>query len=404
MSVKWQPTDHPGIRYREHAVRRHSGRPDRYYTIRYYAQCKDFEEGLGWASEGWTAKKAAGVLAKLREAHATGQGAQSLAEMRDEAQAKREAEKRAVLAADLQGMTLAVFLREHYLPLAKRTKRTWDDDLFRIERYIIPELGAIPLRALRREDAERFLDGLSTREGLAPATVGQYLAILRRAYNVAAQTSIDGAPLLDGPSPMQGIRPPKVHNSRQRFLSYTEADRILVAAAGRNRDLHDAIVLALNTGLRLGELQRLDWLDVDLAHGVITVREGEQRKPGGKAFVNAEAEAVLRARRAGRAEGQALVFPPFWGKQRENLSHAFKGLVDELGINKGATDPRHKVVFHTLRHTFASWLAMAGTDIFRIKTLMRHKTITMTMRYAHLIPDATRAAVHNLRPPRPTGS
>ena len=61
-------------------------------------------------------------------------------------------------------------------------------------------------------------------------------------------------------------------------------------------------------------------------------------------------------------------------------------------------DARHKVVFHTLRHTFASWLAMAGTDIYRIKTLMRHKTITMTMRYAHLIPDATRAAVHNLRP------
>jgi integrase len=55
-----------------------------------------------------------------------------------------------------------------------------------------------------------------------------------------------------------------------------------------------------------------------------------------------------------------------------------------------------------LRHTFASWLALAGVDIYRIKTLMRHKTIDMTMRYAHLLPDATRQAVYNLTPPKPS--
>lgn len=62
------------------------------------------------------------------------------------------------------------------------------------------------------------------------------------------------------------------------------------------------------------------------------------------------------------------------------------------------TGPKDRVVFHTLRHTFGSWLALAGTDVYRIKTLMRHKTITMTMRYAHLLPDATRDAVNHLRP------
>ena len=72
--------------------------------------------------------------------------------------------------------------------------------------------------------------------------------------------------------------------------------------------------------------------------------------------------------------------------------------VDACELNKDSTSARDKVVFHTLRHTFGSWLAMAGTDIYRIKTLMRHKTIKMTMRYAHLLPDATRDAVENLRP------
>jgi len=72
--------------------------------------------------------------------------------------------------------------------------------------------------------------------------------------------------------------------------------------------------------------------------------------------------------------------------------------VDSIGLNDGVDDPRQRVVFHTLRHTFASWLAMSGTDIYTIKELMRHKTLTMTMRYAHLIPDAKRRAVFDLHP------
>ncbi|MFV0348195.1 MAG: tyrosine-type recombinase/integrase, partial [Halodesulfovibrio sp.] len=84
------------------------------------------------------------------------------------------------------------------------------------------------------------------------------------------------------------------------------------------------------------------------------------------------------------------------GKQRENISHLFTQLVDELGLNADVTDKRHKIVFHTLRHTFASWMAIDGVDIYRIKELMRHKTISMTMRYAKLSPDANRSAVEGL--------
>jgi integrase len=105
------------------------------------------------------------------------------------------------------------------------------------------------------------------------------------------------------------------------------------------------------------------------------------------------------ARKAARGKTGARVFPGVKGEARD-ISKSFAALVRKLGMNEGATDRRNQIVFHTLRHTFASWLAMAGTDILRIKTLMRHKTLAMTERYAHLIPDATKAAVHNLRPPR----
>jgi len=59
-------------------------------------------------------------------------------------------------------------------------------------------------------------------------------------------------------------------------------------------------------------------------------------------------------------------------------------------------DPRMKVCFHTLRHTFGSWLVMAGVPIYTVKELMGHKTLAMTERYAHLAAEAQRQAVKEI--------
>jgi len=117
--------------------------------------------------------------------------------------------------------------------------------------------------------------------------------------------------------------------------------------------------------------------------------------------MNEAAKNLLRSR-SESSKPTDLVLPPLYGQAlRENLSHEFNLLADRLEFNDGldAGDRQRRIVFHSLRHTFASWLAMAGVDINRIKTLMRHKTLDMTMRYAHLIPDASHDAVHNLKPP-----
>ena len=70
--------------------------------------------------------------------------------------------------------------------------------------------------------------------------------------------------------------------------------------------------------------------------------------------------------------------------------------VADLKLNEGVNDPRDRVTFHTLRHTFASWLAMSGTPIKTISELLGHRTLSMTMKYAHLSPDHKRAAVKAL--------
>ena len=90
---------------------------------------------------------------------------------------------------------------------------------------------------------------------------------------------------------------------------------------------------------------------------------------------------------------QDYIFVSAKGEKIKEVSNQFQRIVDSIGLNKGITDTRNKVVFHTLRHTFASWLAMAGVDIYTIKELMGHSDIKMTQRYMHLAPNKFTSAV-----------
>lgn len=404
MGHVWNNTAYPNVRYREHASRKmRNGQPDRYYTVRYYVNGKRKEEGVGWASENWNPGKAYKVLAKIREGIKLGEGPASFAEMREEGEKRREREEAEKRRDALAMISLGDFLLDYFIPKIKREKRTWATDEGRIKRNVIPAIGALPLRCVSKDDVQKFLDERGKTD--APATVKHYMAILRHTFNVAAGTTMEGVPLFEGENPAlaKNLVLPAVKNERVRFLSVEEADDLIEAAGKHDKDVHDAVVLSLNTGLRLGELLRLEWSDVDLAHGFVTVRDEDRRKPGGSVPLNDDAVSIFTSRIACRRYDTPRVFPPAKGRKTvRDIAHEFKDVVDATTLNDGIApdDRQRRVVFHTLRHTFASWLALNGTDIYRIKTLMRHKTIAMTMRYAHLIPDATREAVHSLRPPK----
>ncbi len=403
MRPKKIQTQYTGVRYYEHPTRKlRSGGADRYFTIRYKLGGKTKEEGLGWVSEGWNAQKAHAMRSKLKEAQTTGDGPKTLEAMRVGSEAAIKAEELRVETERCASITLDEFFEHYHLPKAKKEKRTWDTDKRRFYRLISPKFGKIPLKAISNRDVQPFVDELSEM-GAAAATIKQYIALIRRIYNVAAGTLIGDIAAFTGTNPTKGVTAPAVHNARERFLTGEEVELLLEAASKlKSPDLHDAIVLSLNTGLRLGELQRLLWLDIDFSNGFITVRDEANRKPGGKVPMNQAAEKILTERKRTVIDKQSLVFPPIYGTvSRCDLSHAFHKLADKVGLNQGIDDDdrQRRIVFHSLRHTFASWLALAGVDIYRIKTLMRHKTLSMTMRYAHLLPDASREAIDQLAPP-----
>ena len=96
------------------------------------------------------------------------------------------------------------------------------------------------------------------------------------------------------------------------------------------------------------------------------------------------------------SEPDDLIFKDRNDTKIVSVSNAFNRAIDELAYNKGISDGRHKVVFHTLRHTFASWLVQNGVDLYTVQKLMGHSSISMTERYAHLAQDNLKSAVRKL--------
>lgn len=373
------PTKYTGVRYREHTDRKHGGRLDRYFFVRYKANGKAIEEGLGWASEGMTAQRAHLERAKLREAHRIGAGPETLKERREERQVKKDEARR-------QGLTFEE-LADQYMQWAKANKKSWSHDERRLQLHVLPIIGSMALADIGAAECEAVKVACQEKK-LAPATVNHCLQLIRSLFNHAIRWN-----LFNGANPTKGIKLIKHDNRRTRFLSYDEAETLLLTIKERSQDWHDITLVALFAGLRFGEIAALTWHDVDLEHGVINIRDAKSGE-GRPAYITKRLDDMLRRRR--EETESHLVFPGRYGEVMDRVSRTIDRCINDLGWNDGIKDRRQKVTFHTTRHTFGSWLAIQGTPLLTIKELIGHKTIEMTMRYAHLIPDQKRDAVEEL--------
>ena len=157
--------------------------------------------------------------------------------------------------------------------------------------------------------------------------------------------------------------------------------------------------MAIYTGLRRGELFKLEWRDIAFdkgEKGLITVRDTKNHETRYVPMSNTVRQALLKhPRRMVPADGNSkarvspLVFSSDSGNAITDVKKGFAGALRRAGIQ------RH-VRFHDLRHTFASHLVMRGVDIRTVARLLGHKDIKVTMRYAHLGPDHLQSAVDAL--------
>ncbi|SNR81474.1 Site-specific recombinase XerD [Humidesulfovibrio mexicanus] len=383
MAEKWTRVE-KGIRYREHPTRKHGVAPDKYFVLRFTVDGQKRQEPLGWASEGITLDKARIELSKLREAKRTGAGERTLSERRAKHEAERQAKEAAKLEAERTAMTVGQFWQERYWPAQDykaKGSRVTEQGLWRL--WIAPAMQDKPLAQLSAFDVERVKSAM-LKAGRAAASVKYALAVVGQIWTLAVR---DG--FASGPCPAKLVTLPKKDNRRQRYLSAEESHLLLAELKKRTPTSHDMALCALDMGLRFGEIAGLTWQDVDLERKQILIRDPKART-NRVAFLTARTLRMLKKRKAD-ATGQ-LVFPGRGGVLMDRISHVFRHVADEL-FNQGVNDPRQRVCFHTLRHTFASWLVEAGTSLYAVKELMGHADFDMTQRYSHLSPEGLRAAI-----------
>ncbi len=256
----------------------------------------------------------------------------------------------------------------------------------RWKHHIAPVLNSVALDDLRTPDIAKLRRTIEVK-GLSPQTVKHCLSLTKRVLRFAMEWE-----LYFGPLPV--FKMPSFDNRRVRFLAKHEAVFLLKTLENYSTLWHDISAFALYTGLRAGEILSLTPSDIDLSAGFVHVMDTKKSNLNRSVPLNEEAHRI--ARKYLKVCPGCVLFQSKNEAVPDDWKKPFYRAVKACGLNKNVTDRRHKVVFHTLRHTFASWLVQAGTPLAEVCTLMGHSDIKMTMRYSHLAPNQSRNAVNGL--------
>lgn len=394
MAVKWFKTSFLGVRYREHATRKHGIRPDRCYSIRYKIDGKDKEEVVGWSSEGITQEIAFKRLSELRENLRSGSGAKTLEEKRLLAKAEEEAERQAKLREEKQNITLREYWEQSYKEHAQRTKKASsfrsEDGHMRV--WILPLLGDLPLVQIGFAEWDALVRSMSSKK-LSQRTREYATGTLRRLMRHAQDR---GLPVQIPTSKQIGVQAPK-DNRRLRVLTPDEAEKLLTTLAKLDPATERLTRFCMLTGCRLSEAVHLTWAHVDLIGQ--TVRFVDTKNKDTR-IVYLSQELIKMLKELPYASLNEIVFPrrdgkPFIDKEdRSDTPYYFSEAVKILGFNEGR-GRRDRVTFHTIRHTVATNLAKI-LDVRSLMDVMGWKVIEMAARYIHTQEETKRHAANAL--------
>jgi len=264
--------------------------------------------------------------------------------------------------------------------------------------------GDSDLSKIKESHVEKYIAWRS--KSVSDGTVRREVGMLSAAFNHAIRKHhwrIE--------NPCKGADKPKEPKGRVRFITCVEAQRLVQAARCpvdtrghplpdqyKSPVLADFIELALNTGCRKQELLGLSWDVVDFSTRLLHLAQtkgGEwQTVP-----ITDQARELLVKRMRLRDHlcpqspwvffHESPMVNTAVGDRVKDLKRSFRAACQRVGIK----DLR----IHDLRHTFASWLVMDGVPLYEVSKLLRHASITMTERYAHLAPDHLHQAVGNLK-------
>lgn len=221
---------------------------------------------------------------------------------------------------------------------------------------------------------------------VSPVSVNVELRALRSIMNVALRWKYIEH------NPFSGMKLVPVPERTPSYLSKVEFEALVSAI--REQWLRDVVLFAVLTGLRRGETINLRWKDVDLtrrlahieSHGSFKTKRGQLRHIP----LNLGALHVLESR--AKTNGASEYVFTQRGRQitEDWLTHRFKHYVKKAKLEN------QRVHFHSLRHTFASWLVQEGVSLYEVQKLLGHSSMAVTQVYSHLQPEQLHEVVDRL--------
>ncbi|MCL4512017.1 MAG: site-specific integrase [Bacteroidetes bacterium] len=193
-------------------------------------------------------------------------------------------------------------------------------------------------------------------------------------------------------NPCKSVPKPRVPEKLPIFFSEAEFQILLTNID--SQDMKDLALFAVNTGLRQMELLTLEWNQVNFGRKALILDNRTHITKSKKIRsvpLNDKAMAMLQRRKDKTTGSLVFTFDGKQGKQHP-VSQGFKRYVRKAKLN-----PR--LNFHSLRHTFASWLVQRGVSIYQVSKLLGHSSVNVTAIYSHLQPDDLRESVSKLMEP-----
>ncbi len=246
-----------------------------------------------------------------------------------------------------------------------------------------PVFGSRSASEIQKAEIVRWLTQQVADREWAPATRNRWQAAFSLAFRVAMDNE-----RLDR-NPAARIRRKSEDNGRVRFLTIDEEGALVEVIKRDYPHYLPAFSISVNTGVRASEQWRAHWTDVDFEHRIFTVRKTKNGEPERHVPINSLAFDAFQELRK-RRKGKGHIFLDSEAKPVRGHRDWFDRVVESAQLED--------YTWHCNRHTFASRLVMAGVDLRTVAQLMGHKTIQMTMRYAHLAPDHQQNAVERLVP------
>ena len=353
-------TKYPGVYYIESSTGR-NGKPERVYYIMYRRDGKLIEEKAGRQyADDMTPARAAGIRTRRIQGRELSN------------KERREAEK-AAEQAEAGRWTIDRLWREYKSQRLDSTSLRTDEG--RYQNYIKPTFGSKEPSALIQLDVDRLRVNLLKKR--KPQTVKHVLALLKRIIYFGVNKGLcEGIGFK--------IEMPAVHNLKTEDLTAGQLSRLL-EAIDQDYDVQAANLmrLALFTGMRRGELFKLQINDVDFERGFIRIRD-PKGGPDQRVPLN---EAVRQLLETHPRTDSPYIFPGRYGGQRTDVKKAVNRIKKRAGL------PKDFRPLHGLRHVYASMLASSGkVDMYTLQKLLTHKSPQMTQRYAHLRDDTLRRA------------